>query len=73
MWNNADIEGQTEGDQNECLVCWKNWLLMREEQWVYFSKAFSTASCSIPVVKFRKYELQNYKMGKKKKRLKYQA
>lgn len=45
---------------------------MREEQWIYFNKAFSTASCSIPIVKFRNYELQNYKMGKKK-RLKYQA
>lgn len=46
-------------------------LLMREEQWIYFSNAFSTVFCSIPIVNFRKYELQNYKMGKKKW-LKYQ-
>lgn len=51
----------------------KTWLLMRKEEWIYFSKAFSTASCSIPVVKFRKYEIENYKMGKKPKRFKYQA
>lgn len=39
---------------------------MREEQWIYFSKAFSTVFCSISIVNFRKYKLQNYKMGKKK-------